>query len=347
MWYLSEQQPLGKCVIWNINLRMRRWREVRDFAWHRSGVGVSCAPLPSSGFNAPVFAQAASWAFPVLFLSVWLVRRRWPRYLAQKCDHVTVVNFAAAQTSVIASAVKCGPREDFFPGETNSGEIPFHPLETKKTTLFAKNFIGKCQIPNSTGPFSPCTLLPTPMTSSIVAKVWYAVKWFAFQTGVPKDGGTRWTDVGPPPTRTSILPRSLLASCVGATKRSIARFRRLCLFRRSPPPPLFGRSRRGGDGNHEPTQQFPQGGYHDHEVPGRVCQERAAHFVHLQEGECSFPSEKLKLQQLSIRTLSTGFDLMKSSFPLLCFVCCLLQMSGMFILYHRISVLLTCVIVVK
>ena len=32
-----------------------------------------------------------------------------------------------------------------------SGEILFYPLETKKTTLFAKSLIGKCQISKSRG----------------------------------------------------------------------------------------------------------------------------------------------------------------------------------------------------
>jgi len=36
-----------------------------------------------------------------------------------------------------------------FLGEAKNGEIPFFPLETKKTTFFAKNLIGKCQISNS------------------------------------------------------------------------------------------------------------------------------------------------------------------------------------------------------
>jgi len=30
--YLSDLPPLAKCMTWNITLRMRRWREVSDFA---------------------------------------------------------------------------------------------------------------------------------------------------------------------------------------------------------------------------------------------------------------------------------------------------------------------------
>jgi len=32
-----------------------------------------------------------------------------------------------------------------------SGEISFYPLENEKTTFFAKNFIGKCEISKSRG----------------------------------------------------------------------------------------------------------------------------------------------------------------------------------------------------
>jgi len=36
-----------------------------------------------------------------------------------------------------------------FPGRAKSSEISYFPLETEKTTFFAQNVIGKCQILNS------------------------------------------------------------------------------------------------------------------------------------------------------------------------------------------------------
>jgi len=41
--------------------------------------------------------------------------------------------------------------EGFFQVGSKSGEISFYPLETKKTTLFAKSLTRKCQILKSRG----------------------------------------------------------------------------------------------------------------------------------------------------------------------------------------------------
>jgi len=41
--------------------------------------------------------------------------------------------------------------QNIFPGEGQSDKNSFYPLETKKTTFFAKNLIGKCQFSNSMG----------------------------------------------------------------------------------------------------------------------------------------------------------------------------------------------------
>jgi len=75
----------------------------------------------------------------------------------------------------ICSSVYTLPSEGFFPGEGQqwifpkaknifpegqSGVISFRPLETLKTTFFAKNFTAKCQILKSMGYLSvygrPC-----------------------------------------------------------------------------------------------------------------------------------------------------------------------------------------------
>jgi len=40
-------------------------------------------------------------------------------------------------------------RQKYFSSGGKSDKISFHPLKTKKTTFFAKNLIGKCQVSNS------------------------------------------------------------------------------------------------------------------------------------------------------------------------------------------------------
>ena len=49
-----------------------------------------------------------------------------------------------------------GHLKDIFHREANSrflsDKISFYSLETEKTTFFAKNLVGKCQISNSRGP---------------------------------------------------------------------------------------------------------------------------------------------------------------------------------------------------
>jgi len=47
-----------------------------------------------------------------------------------------------------------GSQKD-FPEGAKSGEIPFNPLETKKSMFFAENVIGKFQNPGGLGPLSP------------------------------------------------------------------------------------------------------------------------------------------------------------------------------------------------
>jgi len=52
--------------------------------------------------------------------------------------------------------------KNIFPWGSKSGKISFYPLETKKTTFFAKNLTGKYQNSNSkAGAWSPCLPLPT------------------------------------------------------------------------------------------------------------------------------------------------------------------------------------------
>jgi len=47
-----------------------------------------------------------------------------------------------------------------FPGGAKNGKISFYPLETKKTTLFAENLLGKFQIPWEICP-PPTPMVPT------------------------------------------------------------------------------------------------------------------------------------------------------------------------------------------
>jgi len=47
-----------------------------------------------------------------------------------------------------------GVAKKIFPEGAKSGEISFHSLETKISTFFAKDVIGKCQISISRGPWS-------------------------------------------------------------------------------------------------------------------------------------------------------------------------------------------------
>jgi len=55
-----------------------------------------------------------------------------------------------------------GEAKNIFPGEGQSDKNSFYPLETKKTTFFVKNLIGKCQFSNYMGGKPPFPL-PTRM----------------------------------------------------------------------------------------------------------------------------------------------------------------------------------------
>jgi len=48
-----------------------------------------------------------------------------------------------------------GGKRGFFWRGAKCGEISLFPLETKKTTFFADNFMEKCQISKSTGALEP------------------------------------------------------------------------------------------------------------------------------------------------------------------------------------------------
>ena len=69
-------------------------------------------------------------------------------------------NPSHAQTFSCSYAHVQGLAKYMFAGGAKSGKISFSPLETKKTTFFAKNMMGKCQIKKSLGAL---LYSPTPM----------------------------------------------------------------------------------------------------------------------------------------------------------------------------------------
>ena len=56
-----------------------------------------------------------------------------------------------------------GPK--YFCREGKSGKIRFSPLETKKTTFFEKNVMGRCQISKSWSGLGPPSNAHAPKTS--------------------------------------------------------------------------------------------------------------------------------------------------------------------------------------
>jgi len=68
-----------------------------------------------------------------------------------------LLNASAATSAAWAS-------EGFFPRGAKTGEVSFFPIETKKTTFFAKSLIRKCQISKCGGPPFPA---PTPIFGSL------------------------------------------------------------------------------------------------------------------------------------------------------------------------------------
>jgi len=55
-------------------------------------------------------------------------------------------NPSHAQKFSCSYAYVQGLAKNMFAGGAKSGKISFSPLETKKTTFFVKNMMGKCQI---------------------------------------------------------------------------------------------------------------------------------------------------------------------------------------------------------
>jgi len=61
----------------------------------------------------------------------------------------------------------CRSSQKNFSWDGKCGEMSFFPLETKKTTVFAEQFVGKCQFSKSSGDLCPLPCLPTPMPCAI------------------------------------------------------------------------------------------------------------------------------------------------------------------------------------
>jgi len=66
--------------------------------------------------------------------------------------------------------------QNYFSKGTKRGKILFYPFETKKTTFFAKNLIGKCQFSNSTGSRPHPATLPTPIFRLLTFRILWTLQ---------------------------------------------------------------------------------------------------------------------------------------------------------------------------